>query len=354
MSGALAAPGDEAVRTSIALVRERIASLPGHLRDVAERPWDDAAEALGDDVVVTGVGASAGPARLFAWLIAHRLRRVARFVPLSAFALPVPPEGRTLVIVSQGISPNARLALRHARSFERVLVLTSARPANTGPGQILADVQAAGGTVIVLPPSEENGTFLRVVGPAVAALAACLIVERVRSTGGGEERGTLARRLGSALASAGERALAAASHVESALFDGPCAMVSVGVDPAVLQAHRWKWLEGLRVPEPFGWDLLEIAHGPIQSAACPMPFVVLAGASAEPAEEDLVERLGRVIAPGGHALVVLRSALAEPFSFVDHDAQLDALLLRVLAERPRDLRSSASVGPDQPIYGLGG
>lgn len=336
---------------SIDLIRERIESLPEHLADVAARPWDDAVRALGDDVVVTGVGASAGPARLFAWLIADRLRRAARFAPISAFAGSAAPPGRTLVIVSQGLSPNARLAFRHAGSFERVLVLTSTRPSNTGPARLLAEVQAAGGTVVVLPPPEENVTLLRVVGPAAAALAACLLVENAR---GSKEIGVILGGLPGALATAKERALAAAAHVGSDLFDGPCAMVSVGIDPAASHAHRWKWLEGLRAPEPFGWDLLEIAHGPIQSAARPMPFLVLAGAEgADGAAEDLIERLGRVIAPAGHALVVLRSALPEPLSFVDHDAQLDALLLRVLLERPRDLRAGASGANDEPLYSVG-
>ena len=347
MSGAPESSG-QGQRGSIALIRDRIESLPEHLADVAARPWDDAVRALGDDAVVTGVGASAGPARLFAWLLAHRLRLAARFAPMSAFAGSSAPEGRTLVIVSQGLSPNARLAFRHVKSFERVLVLTSTRPSNAGPAQLLADVQAAGGTVVVLPPAEENVTLLRVVGPAVAALAGCLIVEHARRS---PEAAVIARGLRGALATAKERALAAAAHVGSELFDGPCAMVSVGIDPAAQHGHRWKWLEGLRVPEPFGWDLLEIAHGPIQSATRPMPFIVLAGADG--GADDMIERLGRVIEPAGHALVVLRSALPEPLSFVDHDAQLDALLLRVLSERPRDLRAGASGAHDEPLYSLG-
>lgn len=338
----------EAARASIALVRARVALLADHLRDVAARPWDDAIAALGSDVVVTGVGASAGPARLFAWLLAHRLRRPAWFAPISAFSGGSPPPGRTLVLVSQGLSPNARLALQHARSYDSVLVITSMRPANVEPARLLADVQAEGGTVVVLPPPEEEGTLLRVLGPATASLAACLIVERAR---GSSEVDAVVERLPAAIASAQERALLAASHVPSTLFDGPCAMVSMGVDPAVLHAHQWKWLEGLRVEEPFGWDVLEIAHGPIQSATRPMPFIVLAGQGEGGGE--LVERLGRVITPAGHALVVLESALPDPFSFVDHDAQLDALLLRVLSERPRDLRTSASGAHDEPLYGLG-
>jgi hypothetical protein len=349
VSGGDPAPaGLSAARASIELLRERVARLPACLREIAPRRWDEAIAALGDDVVVTGVGASAGPARLLAWLLAHRLGVRARFSPVSAFAGAAPPPGRSLAVVSQSLSPNARLALRHAPSFERALVLTSTPPAPHGPARLLAEIEARGGAVVVLPPAEEDGTLLRVVGPAVAAVAACAIVERAR---GDRDPGASLARLPEVIASAGERALRAAAHVASEALDGPCAFVSVGVDPAALQAHRWKWLEGLRAGEPFGWDLLEVVHGPIQAAAAPMPFLALT--SAGDGAAGLIERLGRVLAPGGHPLVELSSALPFPFSFADHDAQLDALLLRVLDERPRDLRTIALPAHDEPLYGLG-
>lgn len=344
----MSAEAEAAARASIAVLRERIALLPRHAGEVISRPWDDAIATLSQDVAVTGVGASTGPARLFAWLLAHRLRIGARFVPLSAFAGDPPPSARTLVVVSQGLSPNARLALRHAPRFEQVLVLTSTRPANTGPGLLLAEVQARGGVVVVLPPDAEDGMFLRVIGPALAALAACAIVEHAR---GAEDLRDVEATLPGLIATAAERALAAAAHLSSEQLDGPCAFVSAGIDPAALQAHRWKWLEGLRSGEPFGWDLLEIAHGPIQSTSRPMPFLVLA--SADPAADHLLDGLDRVLAPAGHPRAVLRSEMRFPFSFADHDAQLDALLLRVLDERPRDLRTAAIAAHDEPLYGLG-
>ena len=339
---------EAAARASIEVLRERIARLPGCLADVITRRWDAAHAALTEDVVVTGVGASAGPARLFAWLLADRLRLGARFVPLSAFAGEEPPPARTLVLVSQGLSPNARLALRHLPRFERSLLITSTRPSNTGAGVLVAEAQARGAAVVVLPPEAEGGTLLRVLGPAAAALAACAIVESARGAG---DLCAIARALPRVLASAGERARASAGHLASERLDGPCALVSIGVDPAALQAHRWKWLEGLRAGEPFGWDLMEIAHGPIQAAWRPMPFLVLA--SADGAPPDLLARLDRVLAPGGHPRAVLRSELRFPFSFADHDAQLDALLLRVLDERPRDLRTLAIAAHDEPLYALG-
>ncbi len=186
------------------------------------------------------------------------------------------------------------------------------------------------------------------LGPATAALAVIAIAERAR---GAADLGEILAAVPGVVATAADRAIAAASHVPSDRLDGPIAIASAGVDPSALHAHRWKWLEGLRAPEPSGWDLLEIAHGPIQAAPPALPFVALA--SADDDADDLLLRLGDMLAVTGQPRVVLRSALRFPFSFLDHDAQLDALLLRVLDERPRDLRTSACAVHDEPLYGLG-
>ncbi|MEZ4293492.1 MAG: hypothetical protein R3B70_00835 [Polyangiaceae bacterium] len=338
-----------AARASIGLLRRRIDGLGEVVAGALSGRFEAAAGALSGDVIVTGVGASLGTARLFAWLCADRLRIGARFAPISAFAGEVPPAGRTLVVVSQGLSPNARLALRHAGRYERTIVLTSARPSSDGAGELLAQIAGRGGVIVRHPPEEEGGMLLRVLGPAAAAAAACAIVETAR--GAGELLAEIAGKISDAIATAPARAEEAAAGVTSEMLDGPCAFVSVGVDPGVLVGHRWKWLEGLRRCEPCGWDLLEIAHGPIQSAARPMPFFVLA--SAGDGGDALRGRLGEVLSPGGHPRVTLRSALGFPFSIADHDAQLDALLLRVLDERPRDLAVSACAGDDEPLYGMG-
>ncbi len=332
-----------------ALIQGRVKDLNGHLLGLFDRGWNNILSALRGNTVVTGVGGSTGPARIFASLLVERLGRAARFVPLSVFFSDKPPASQTLVLFSQGLSPNAQLALAHHSSFESVVVFTSASM-QTGGGQILKDVESRGGTIVTLPPTDEPGTLLRVVGPAVATLSACLVVETACSNG---DPHRVLEGMAFALRSAEERALKAAEHVASQVLDGQVAMVSVGVDPALLHGYQWKWLEGLRVAEPFGWDLLEVAHGPIQSIQPPFPTVPVI-VFAHLGQEALLERLRRVIAPAGHPIIVLQSALPAPFSFIDHDAQLNAILMRVLWDRPRDLRVQASSANDGPLYELAG
>ena len=69
-------------------------------------------------VHVTGVGSSAGHARFLVERLQHA-GTAAAFTPLSRFAAGSPgtPDEDALVVFSQGLSPNARLALAEARSW---------------------------------------------------------------------------------------------------------------------------------------------------------------------------------------------------------------------------------------------
>src|SRR5215470_9208176 len=100
-------------REGHAILTARLRTIPAALAATAARelvPLD-----LGDRpirrVIATGVGSSAAHAAL----LAHEVRRAGRdatAVPLSAFlAAPAPAPDDVLVVFSQGLSPNAGLAL---------------------------------------------------------------------------------------------------------------------------------------------------------------------------------------------------------------------------------------------------
>ena len=133
----------------------------------------------------------------------------ARFVPLSAFAAPSPADARAdaLVVFSQGLSPNARLALHDVERWAGVLLVTavpardapqSAPPADASPAGPLAERQAllddlVGRGVVVqrIPASEEYGTLLRVSGPMTGYAAAITLARAVAEAAGRAAAGLL-------------------------------------------------------------------------------------------------------------------------------------------------------------------
>jgi len=93
---------------------ERVRALPRLLRDGASR-LDTAVPAFAAAarrIVLTGVGSSAAHARFLAHLLTERYALDATALPLSAFLTPRATASEEILIVfSQGLSPNARIAL---------------------------------------------------------------------------------------------------------------------------------------------------------------------------------------------------------------------------------------------------
>jgi creatinine amidohydrolase len=319
-------------------VRARVAELPRCLREVA-RVCPAGARPLGA-LVVTGVGASEGPARAFAALARRTWGTPASFAPLSAFVDGAPP-GEELVVFSQGLSPNARLATARAVRYARSVLFTSVR--GDAPADIRDALAGFGGSVIVLPPATENGTLLRVLGPSAATFAAALY--------SGAARGGDVEPLVAALNDAPLRARAASAHVGALELERRVAFLTAGEYGESCYGARNAWLEALCVPEPHAWDVLQVAHGPFQEFF--EREILLVALEREGKERALFDRLEQLLVPARHALVRLRSALPAPIAPLDHLAQVYELVCAALRARPRDLGAWPGSGRDGPLYDLG-
>jgi hypothetical protein len=134
------------------------------------------------------------------------------------------------------------------------------------------------------------------------------------------------------------------------LDDAPIALVSVGMQPEWVQAHRWKLLETLLRGDPPVWEALQFAHGPLQSCyEQRLQLLVFEAGGASP----LVGCLARTLHPGRHRLLRLSSTLPAPLAFFEHAATLDALLLTAVADTGRDLFEWPARDGDGPLYDLG-
>jgi len=295
--------------------------------------------------VVTGIGGSEGPARLFA-AAATTPTSTARFVPLSSF-VSARPRAERLVVLSQGLSPNARLALRRSDDFAETIVVGAVDPdiatsssTNTTASDIerreLARALRDRGVVLVTHgPPAESGMLVRLVGPTVASSVALRLAAALGGTPFDAERAAYAYE-------------AARSTVDPIALDAPLVLVAAGALTESLFGLRWKWLETFGT-DPHVFDVLACAHGPLQALyERPATWLVFESPSSEP----LVERLARVLPPR-HTLRRLRVSDDPSIAFFEATALLDAHLLATLAARPRDLRRWPGRGADGPLYDLG-
>jgi creatinine amidohydrolase len=328
----------DAWRAGYDLLADRVARLPELLRASGAIEWPASPPGPVRRWVTTGVGSSAAHARFLAHLLAEHLGLDARDVPLSAF-LGAPPAGAAedgLVVVSQGLSPNARLALAQRRQWRQVVVLTAAEDETRRP--LLAELRADGVPVLRFAGAEEFGTLVRVVGPMAGYLAAVRFAER----------------LGFAAPARLDAVLAALARVvpPAVTVDERLAFLASGTYVGLTQNLQYKVLEGMLLPFPPVWDLLHVAHGPFQQAfPHPTTFLALARADA-PGEGALLDRFAGMLDPRRHRLVVTTATLPGPLAILEHEAALNALLLRVLQERGINQTRWPGRGREAPLYDL--
>jgi len=334
---------DAALR-SLATLTERVASIPEALRAAADVTLPMLHRAP-RTVVATGIGASEGPARLLVRTLADA-GVAARFEPLARFAI-TSPTAELLVVFSQNLSPNARLALTAEHRFGARWLVTSAgyAPGVSARESLVDGFRAQGILPILVPPAAEDGMLIRVVGPAAASLVGLRIAAAITgdasalpnpqdAVDGYNAAGTLATPV-----------------VTEALSAQPLALITAGVSAEAVHGHRWKLLETLLRDDPPVWDVLQVAHGPLQTIHDrPMTLLVLS----TPRAAHLVSRLRTALCRKHHEVRVWSATHDNALSFFEHAAAIDACLLATLRAHPRNLFTWPGRGGDAPLYDLGG
>ena len=317
---------------SLELLTERVARVPAGIRRAVATPpslppldvrrW-----------TVTGVGGSEGPARVLAQRL-ERFGRAARFVPCSRFALPEDPAPNGgLIVFSQGLSPNARGALGERHGFDPRIIVTAVepRPQGTDAERFLAEQITLGVMRVPHGPEREGELLVRVEGPAQAVVRALQLAAHL------DEHATP------------ELTEPAMPGPVEALLDQPVVLVGAGETSAYLHGQRWKLLEGLGVPDPPVYDVLQVAHGPLQQFYH-HPISVLA-VSQSREEDALFDRLSQVLRPH-HRLRRLRLERPLPESWPQLELWFDDLMIATLQERPRDLIEWPGKDADAELYAL--
>jgi creatinine amidohydrolase/Fe(II)-dependent formamide hydrolase-like protein/fructoselysine-6-P-deglycase FrlB-like protein len=348
----------------LGVLRERVARLPTIIRAMpAMLPELGAlAPQTVRCFITTGVGSSEAHARFLSAWLSSELGLSSRFVPLSALAsAPLPGSGSdVLCVFSQGLSPNARLALRWPGAWRKVILATAvtaagaARPGAEAKQRLLDQLEAAGGTVVRFPEEDEYTTLVRVIGPLAGYLAAARIAAAIGARHGTRGPSIDQELVAARIEAAGAALEGAIAGVELATLADRLAFLSSGEYGELSANLRYKVLEGMLAPLPPSWDLLHFAHGPFQQVF-PSPAVLVALTRQDaPAEADLLARLERMLVRGRHSLVRLDATLPGLLAILEHEAMLNHLMLRVIEARGIDQVRWPGRGLDGPLYDVGG
>ncbi|MCW5833107.1 MAG: hypothetical protein KIS78_11965 [Labilithrix sp.] len=292
--------------------------------------------------VVSGVGASEGPARLLVGQLVE-LGLSARFLPVTSFlgadADRRRPRRRLPAPVTEREDPAPPPRALPARDGARL----SLDPREDTRARALA---AEGATILQHGPPE--GLILRVLGPALASRTVLHLAATVAALRGAPPSWT------SRTGELGAAILADAAVSRSAWVFGPSAILGAGDAGELAPGLRTKLLEALGVAEPPIWDLCGLVHGPLQSFFDgPRLLFVLRG-------ERRPRRRGAPPAPHrgprSRAAPRPRRRRDAPLAalLLQWAAAFDAIVLDALRARPRDLADWPGKGRDGPLYSIDG
>ena len=340
------------------LLTQRLAATPRILAEMLEagpKPLKPAT-LQSRRFVVTGTGSSEAHARFLAMLLNLYTERSASFLPLSGF-VDAPASnfaGRTLVVFSQGVSPNAQIALQRGVDFAHTILFSATTPeAAAAAGkpdraQLLADLLAKGGELVEFPLAEEYTTLIRFVGPLAGYLAAMQFASQFDCV---RFQLPTALDLQPLLAAQAPHSLREAMCNLPSAFGGGFNLITAAPISDFSQNLACKFMEGLFWNCPSISDFLQFAHGPFQQmTAHPKPAIILQGDGK--GEAKMVQRSVDMLRGVGATAFVIQIPAPPLLSIFGFEAALNDLVFAVMQHLRVDQVNWPGKGRDDLLYGF--
>jgi len=350
----------DAWRVGHRLLRTRVDSVPEQLRAAARTPVAPLPpHALrARSCVLTGVGSSAGHARLLARLLADE-GLPSRFESVGALARGAPPgsEQDLLIVFSQGLSPNARFAFQHAARYRACILVTGEPESGSERAAALRELAEHGVRIWPVGAAPEFGLLLRVVGPALATLAALRLAAALRPGSpalrrcGEAEIVATTEQVARRIEAVGRFVRGLPPEAVGPFARAPVLLASGG-NGAALENTRLKLVEGLLLDPPPVQDLLEFAHGGLQQSLARGAREFWCFEAADERCEPELAALTACLDPEVHKISRIRSELPDFLTVFEYEAWVDAFVLRGLEARELDPADWPGKALDAPLYEL--
>lgn len=297
------------------LLKERIERCGSVVSELLESPSIRRMAVLPKYFIATGVGSSEAHAKFFVELINQHTPTNAEYQPLSYF-LKAPGEtykDSTLVVFSQGLSPNAQIAIKQAKKFQQSVIFTS-KEGTRDVNQTIMDV----------PVESEFTLLLRVMGPMAVYLA---IIQFINSHWEKSISACPQAELLSAIDQANSKVLKKnASRFMKELAKGSIILANSPTS-AYAQNLAYKFTEGPFFPTPVITDYLSFSHGPFQQlVANPRPVILLKDNSKE--TDYLYKQLQPMLKVTKASVWEIASELPSPWNIIEYEAVLNHFILK--------------------------
>jgi hypothetical protein len=302
-------------------------------------------------IVATGLGSSEAHARFLVHEVNRRCPGRAHFRPTISFYPGQARHGNPeaiLMVFSQGLSANARIALEQRHNFRRLVLFTASTPegleksGKADRAAYLKKLLDEGAQRVGYPIEDEYTILIRLIGPLCGYVAA---LQWLAAHWPFEYERPVREALNAPLPANGE--------LRKMLSEW-----SAGVDflathslPEYGQNLVFKTVEGLFLPPPALHDALGYAHGPFQQHRADAKNCWIF-TTEEPPEKTLLERLTALTGCLQGASRVLYAPVSPPFSILYFERLLNACLTLAPPEQMERQMDWPGRGEDAPIYSL--
>jgi hypothetical protein len=340
------------------LLAERLQLIPDILAEMLSRgPAPLSPRTLaGQRFIITGTGSSEAHARYLATLLNLHTDRAAAYLPLSGFVDSPAANftGKTLVVFSQGVSPNAQIALQRRGDFDHLVLFSAATPETADAAgkpdraELLRRLTGDGGELVFFPLAEEYTTLIRFVGPLAGYLACIQFAgqfpcSRAPVVGADELLPLLRQR-------APETLRDAMCNLPSA-FSGGFNLITAAPISDYSQNLACKFMEGLFWTCPSISDFLQFAHGPFQQmTAHPKPVIILQGEGS--GEAEMVARSVDMLRGVGSSAYVVTVDAPPLLSIFGFEAVLNDAVFAAMKHLRVDQVNWPGKGRDDQLYGF--
>lgn len=345
----------EKIDTGIELLKQRIDEIPKNIIKMLAKPIKTKLPVSAEHFIVTGTGCSEAHAKFFVSLINEYTPRRAFFSPLSAFYNPIKEQKNSILVVfSQGLSPNAIMAVNQGDRFAHTILFTSTTLEGTVKSgknirintmkKLLENKQ----TIVHFPIENEYGIFLRVIGPMAGYLAAIQFIESVwPKVIPACEQSLLLTELEEAIL---RIPVSVPTSYTETLRHGSL-ILAISPISQYAQNLSHKILEGLFFQAPKIIDYFSFAHGPFQILMKhSRPIFIFCGNT--PAEEKLYEKSRNLISHTPSLVWKVSTQLPQPWSILGFEAMMNAFLVKALEVHPVNQKEWPGKDLDGSMYDI--
>lgn len=302
--------------------------------------------------IVTGIGSSEAHARFFTYLInkyGKTKTYTANFYNLSEFYNlkndTKKYQNSTLVVFSQGLSPNAQLAINQRSIFKKLILFTATH------GELPNHLAQEKHQVIYFPPEKEYDLLLRIQGPLTGYLTILQALKPWINIPHCEDK-ILMKITQKYSNPKSKQAFKNKLNIiknmkKNSIILLPPSTIEYG------QNLAYKFLEGLFFPLPTIVDFLSFAHGYFQQLISnPKPVIILSDNTFK--KTKLYQNTLKLLTShlGKQWIMEIHSTLPTPWTIFEYEMIFNNLILQGIKKYKINQKDWPGKGLDGPIYNI--